>query len=470
MLVDDVLLEIFDFYRNMHYFLRHWPPLPEGNWYTLVHVCRRWRKIIFDSPRRLNLRILCTHGSPVRKHLGIWPAFPIDLQLCSQSDVRPEDVDNAIAALEHRDRVNSVRLFARGPELVKIATAMQKPFPVLTCLYLRSWCEDTSVLTAAFAGPHLQEITLHRIPFPALPKLLLSTSDLVTLNLLDIPTPGYISPERMVACLVALPRLKVFAITFRDAVSHPDPIPPPPVTRPILPALTSLEFRGAFEYLEDFVAQIDSPQLEQISIIYLDQVDDFQVTLTQVSDFIDRLIGPELTSTKHAHVHFQFDRVTFTLSHDYETYQGLERRSVATTISHGLFGWLQVSDLARMLGQFSAALSTVVHLEFVAKLAECGYLDDAYRVEWLHLLRRFPVIQTLRVSLELAAPVSLALEDITAEMVTEVLPSLVLVCLEGMPATSLEKFVAIRQFSDHPITVVDTTEEFNERVESYYCR
>ena len=468
MLVDDVLLEIFDYCRNLLYFWRDWPPCYGGLWHILVHVCRRWRQIIFDSPRRLNLQLLCTYGTPVRKNLGIWPAFPINLQLGSLTDLRPKDEENAIAALEHRDRVHTVRLFGTALQMGKMAAVMQEPFPVLTYLSMRSWCEDASVLPARFLGgsaPHLQEITLHRVPFPALPTLLLSTSDLNTLKLFDIPTPGYISPERMIACLAALPRLKVFAITFQDIALRPDRIRPSHVTRPVLPALTSFEFRGALEYLEYFVAQIDSPQLELISIIYLDQLGHFPSRLIEVSDFINRSIGPEFTPTRHARIHFQCDRVIFTLSR--ETYQGRDQRSVATTISYDEIGWLYLSDLARVLGQFSAALCTVVHLEFEAELEERGHLDDAYDIDWLHLLRHFPVMQTLLVSLDLAAPVSLALENITTEMVAEVLPSLGLICLEGKPASSLKKIVAIRRFFDHSITVVETREEFNKKIESY---
>ena len=159
---------------------------------------------------------------------------------------------------------------------------------------------------------HVQYVHFERVPFPALPTQLLSTHDLVTLKLLDIPTSGYISPEVMVACLASLPRLKVLAITYQDIDSHPDRIRPPPVTRLILPVLTDFEITGAFEYLEDLVAQIDSPQLERISIIYLDHPVDFQVT--QLSYFIDRSIGPELTPSRRAHIHFHSDRVAFTLS------------------------------------------------------------------------------------------------------------------------------------------------------------
>ena len=114
MLLDDVLLETFDFCRKMHDYRRLWPRRPMWDWLILVHVCRRWRKIIFESPHRLNLRILCTNGSPVRTNLGIWPAFPIDLELRSPISLKPEDEENAIVALERRDRVNTVDLCALG--------------------------------------------------------------------------------------------------------------------------------------------------------------------------------------------------------------------------------------------------------------------------------------------------------------------------------------------------------------------
>ena len=128
-LPDNVLLDIFDFYRKNHH-LRSlvW------RWHILVHVCQRWRQIIFASPHRLNLQILCTHGTPVRKNLGIWPAFPIVIDLYSLSNLTPYDEDNAITALEHPDRVCYVRLNANSSQLGKMAMVMQKPFPVLTCL------------------------------------------------------------------------------------------------------------------------------------------------------------------------------------------------------------------------------------------------------------------------------------------------------------------------------------------------
>jgi hypothetical protein len=62
MLPDDVILAIFDFCVDED---RRTKEQIEG-WQTLVHVCRKWRSAIFESPRRLNLRLVCTSVTPAR--------------------------------------------------------------------------------------------------------------------------------------------------------------------------------------------------------------------------------------------------------------------------------------------------------------------------------------------------------------------------------------------------------------------
>jgi hypothetical protein len=145
--------------------------------------------------------------------------------------ITPSDEDNVVAALEHPDRVCYVRLAVTDSQLGKIATVMQEPFPVLTHLHIGSDDGSAPVLPTKFMGasaPRLQTIYLHRIPLPTLPKLLMSTNDLVKLELRRIPPTGYIPPEAMVACLAALPRLDTFHIGFKSATSRPDRIPPLP--------------------------------------------------------------------------------------------------------------------------------------------------------------------------------------------------------------------------------------------------
>jgi hypothetical protein len=186
MLPDNVLLEIFVFYLVLY---RN--NSPEWKWLFLVHVCQKWRQIVFASPRRLDLQILCTNKTRVRKNLGIWPALPLVVKYgYSGRSIGPRGEGNIIAVLQHPDRVCNVDLYTNGSQLGKMAKVMKKPFPVLTHLEIYSNDGNAPVLPAKFLGgsaPRLQKIYLHRIPFPALPTLLLSTSDLVNLHLSKIP-------------------------------------------------------------------------------------------------------------------------------------------------------------------------------------------------------------------------------------------------------------------------------------------
>jgi hypothetical protein len=83
----------------------------------------------------------------------------------------------------------------------KVLVATQRRFPALTSLVLGFYGNETEpVVPASFLGgsaPRLQELWLRRAPFPGLPKLLLTATQLVDLNLESIPHSGYISPEAM---------------------------------------------------------------------------------------------------------------------------------------------------------------------------------------------------------------------------------------------------------------------------------
>jgi F-box-like len=106
-LPDDVLLEIF-YQVFMARDSLDFPLQCQWNWHELVHVCRRWRSVIFSSPRHLELRLVCTPESPVRKLLDIWP--PLPLTVCLKSYTRKDQADDLIAALERHDRVHSIHI------------------------------------------------------------------------------------------------------------------------------------------------------------------------------------------------------------------------------------------------------------------------------------------------------------------------------------------------------------------------
>jgi hypothetical protein len=222
MLSDDALLEIFDLCRTDPYF-KFGSFGDMWKWHLLVHVCRRWRQIIFESPRRLDLKILCTHETPVRNNLSIWPTLPI-VVVCTYFgiSISPEGEDNVIAALRHSDRVcSAVRLDATHSELEKMFTVMQVPFPVLKCLEIYSKDENAPILPPGFLGgsaPPLHALILCDIPSPTLSMLLLSTSNLYKLKLAGIPPTGYISPEALVTCLGRIDQTR--NISHRISIGH----------------------------------------------------------------------------------------------------------------------------------------------------------------------------------------------------------------------------------------------------------
>src|SRR6266436_3658615 len=147
-LPDDVLLDIFDFYMDM--IPSYWNKTEIEAWQLLVHVCRQWRSLIFRSPRRLNLRLYCTPGTPARDTLDVWPALPL---LIRGSITLSSGADDIVAALGQTNRVCQVILRDLADrEFEKVLAAMQVPFPELTDLRLLSDGETPPVVVDSFLG------------------------------------------------------------------------------------------------------------------------------------------------------------------------------------------------------------------------------------------------------------------------------------------------------------------------------
>ncbi|KAH9037721.1 hypothetical protein EDB84DRAFT_1130057 [Lactarius hengduanensis] len=484
-LPDNAFLEIFDFclrepittQNRMQVFQRM------KKWQILVQVCQRWRRTIFASPQRLDLHLSCSYGTPVRQNLGFWPAtlpltidYPGRIDFVYDMGLAPEDEDNVLAALRHASRVHRIDILASGPLLKCMVTVMQKPFPALIHLDL-NW--DTKVLPARGApilpdgrflggtAPRLQYLRLKCVSFPYLPTFLLSARNLVTLKLKDIYQNGYISPEAMVEGLAVLTRLKTLSISFRSGTSPPDQMggrPDPPI-RIILPALTAFHYIGRCEYLEDFLAQIDTPQLCDLRIEYFKR--QIQATPGQLSRFVDRTenLKPDQFSRAKATFFYEDIYVKF------DCPQGSHRKARLSLSISGQ-AWLdaQVPCVAHVLCQLVPLFSNVDHLDAHGDHVhsrEMGITD------WLPFFRLFAAVKTLHLSGGVAAYIASALEDAAdpEDMITDVFPVLRLIWLdeaaededEDGPMGSIEQFLSMRQLSDHPVTVVDTEDEFDRR-------
>jgi hypothetical protein len=474
-LPDNVLLDIFVLYRNNHNdpdnVQNHTYDVKSVNARALVHVCRRWRQIIFESPRRLHLKMRCTNGTPFKKCLSIWPNIPIHVAYRLPSTrIQPSAEEDISIVLQHSDRMSHLTLSVDSTEVLEeLATLIQRPFTVLTHIAITSEARHVPLLPAEFAeflrgsASSLQRFTLTFISFPAWPTLLSSARDLVTLDLDKIPPSDYISPEALVACLAALPRLKTFDIRFYSPIPCPNQIRPHHITRIVLPALNDFRLHGAGDYLEDFTARIDCPRLISFNIVYFGQLVDLQVM--QILKFFEHLLGPKTSPLTKAKVRLNSTGVTF---HTYRptNHPGWDRHLARTIISSQGTDW-QASPLTQMLRHFSPMLSTVIYFKLVAYVPPI-YLDsepDAF--DWLCFLRQLSAVRVLYVLQPLAGRIAHELKSFTGEMVAEALSSLDLIYLKDQQASSLEKFTTFRQLSGRPVTVVETVEEFDQRLECY---
>jgi len=84
----------------------------------LVQVCQRWRYVVFDSPRRLDLRLLCTDRTSVTNMQHILPALPIVISTVSLPPA--SGVTNIISALQQHNRVCTIDIIGVQNTLLKL--------------------------------------------------------------------------------------------------------------------------------------------------------------------------------------------------------------------------------------------------------------------------------------------------------------------------------------------------------------
>ena len=359
----------------------------EDTWHTLVQVCRQWRFVVFGSPRRLNLRLLCTPKRSL-KMLDIWPALPIVIDLCSKGK-RPRGMANIVAALKQHCRVHAICILRIPNSLMKKFAAMKKPFPELTYMKLYSADGNVQILPDSFLGgsaPRLHTLDLCGIPFPAVGKLLLSTRNLVTLCLGSIPHSGYISPEAMVTCLSTLTGLKSFNLGFQSprsrVVSGTRRLPP--LMHINLTALIKFTFKGNSEYLEDIVSFINAPLLDHFEITFFNQL---IIDTPLLRHFISRTEIIKAHYRAQVEFHKDLAEVKFSPPREATVHKGLFLRISCTPSD-----W-QLSSIAQVCSSFSPPLYTSEHLSILSYPEH--WKDDIESTQWMELLSPFTSVKNL---------------------------------------------------------------------------
>ncbi|KAI0245665.1 hypothetical protein BJV78DRAFT_275392 [Lactifluus subvellereus] len=449
------LLEIFDFYRLYAMQVVRGKP---WKWQCLAHVCRKWRYVLSISPRRLDLKIIFRSRAPMGSILDSWPGLPIVIRYDEGRNPRLKAVNNIIVALRHQDRVREIDLDVTNSALGSMVEVIQDPFPALERITIKS-NETTGsppVLPGTFLGgsaPRLHTIQLDGIsfPFPALRQLLLSANGLVELELTNIPSMAYFSPEDFAIGLSTLPQLRRLTLRFNSPTPRPPPnsTPPPGQARITLPSLTLLSFWGASEYLEGLVSRINVPVLSTFFVVPFNQLN-FEIP--HLCEFIGRVDA--LRSPTEVIVNPDQHDVEITL-----TQPGEPRRvpgKLFLRISCKQLDW-QLSFTAQIFSQLSPLLSHVGSLT----IGQSGSLqireeDDGDSTQWLELFQPFGGVTAIYVAEEYVQDIAQALGTVTGDMSMGVLPVLSTLTLQGYRKSAsvqeaAELFVATCQRSGHYI-------------------
>ena len=442
-LPDEVLLDIFDFYRQgvMDSWAGNW------KWCTLVHVCRRWRHIVLTSSRRLDLRLLCTAGTSVRNYLDFWPpTLPIAIRYYHSpfSPPHPEDVQNIFIALEKPDRVCSIELCVPNSLLEKVLRVMQVPFLALKSLYLRSTSllATVPIVSQSFLGgsaPGLQKLFLGGSPFSASPAFLLSYRDLVDLQLSYIPNPDEILPEVIVTSLSNLSQLKILSIgficTFTLTLRHSRNSHIPRLT---LSALSEFTFSGNDEYLEDLLARIDTPFIQRIQI-------NFHYGLSDVPQLCRLICRTEGLRSPNQATIIKYDRDVSLIFRQVGRWTEstvvrypritIKNCSISLLIRH----W-QLSSAAQFCLQLTPIFSGINRLTVESPAERPFRLQQEVvgPADWLDLFRSFSAVDELYVSRRLGSPVAFALAGATEQ--ADILPALRSLCFEDA-----EEFASVEE-------------------------
>ena len=468
-LPDVALLEIFDFYLGYEDDLNPFDDLFAEHkltaWCVLVRVCRKWRNIIFGSPLRLNLQVYCVpHRRTVKEKMVAWTALPIIVAgKCDEIRDNKMWVENVVAVFEHRDRICRLNLFnIRSWQLDKVLAEMQQPFSALTHLCLYPKLEDgeiAPVVPDSFLGgsaPQLQSLGLSSILFPGLPKLLLSATQLVHLHLWNIPHSGYISPEKMVACLSVLTSLKKLDIYFESPQSRPDRnsrrLSPP--TRTLLPVLNRLDFRGVSEYFEDLASRIEAPLLYTLNITFFHQLIFDTPQLTQfVSHFAPNFKTPDGAVLNFNDI-FVTPNVTLFSKQSF-----FELLVFGVSCDNRDQSDRQLSFMTQMCSSsFPRGLISTVENLYIKAPGLVPWQPDTEGGQWLEVLQPFTAVNTLYVFKEFTPHIAPVLQELVGERAMEVLPALQTLfltnlSLSGPVQDAIDQFVAARQLAGHPVAV-----------------
>ena len=328
-----------------------------------------------------------------------------------------KDEDNIYFGLQQHGRVRQVVLQAPSSSLHIWLKPMNKLYPRLRDLTLFSTTTEqmSLVLPETLQVPFLRRLSLHGIGFPKGLPLLSSTIALSTLSLTHIQGACYFPPRHLVTQLQNLPHLEELSIGFAIPIPLPSserellPAPIPPMT---LPALRRLTFLGVDIYLNNLVAQINTPLLERLGVtLFFDLV----FTLVNLTEFIHRTEG---FGCLVARVIFSKDGATI-----YYGQPGID--TLTLRVNCVPFDW-QIDSATQVCIALGGIVSNIEDLTLDLDVGgmSLDWQNTLDSTMWHELLLPFIGVKKLCIRSSLTLELSQALESVPGGLVSELLPEL----------------------------------------------
>jgi hypothetical protein len=401
----------------------------------------------------LDLKLLCINKRLVNA-LDIWRELPIVIYVDNHEYPQLPSITNAISSLKRNDRVCKIFIDGVPNSLLNDLATTSDPFPALIELNLMLFEEDPPILLDSFLGGPVPP-QLCSIPIPAIGKLLFSICNLVTLSLEFAEPFGCISPEAMVTILSVLTRLKSLIIIFlevksRGASRRQDH---PTLTRVVLPALTYFYYHGNKKYLEGIVSQIEAP-LDRITVLFSTQLVVSNIPLLR--DFIGRTKIPD--ASHRADISFTDSEATIRL---FQAKGDVDFEVLYLEFPFSSYTLAELSLVARACNSFLPLLPSLDQLGIYnpeRKPFFSRWWSEAKDTQWIDLLRPFFVVKDLTLAEPIVESIASALQELVGERVTEVLPALQNIFLEGFQSSGrvpkgITEFIAARELSGRPVIV-----------------
>jgi hypothetical protein len=375
---DELLVEIVDFYRQHNVHNYQW-------WFKLIHVCKRWRAVIFASFFRLGLCFVLKPkmGGHMKTIMSRhFPPLPIQIKYDKRDqNLTPKDMSRVLAALKRPDRIRGISFTGNSDNIGKLFKATKCPFPALESLELYvERCTTLSIPVTFLKGSdlHLRTLSLRHFSLSSTSRFISSIPTLTHLSLVlfaDIGLPSamlqFFSNLQGMPCLSHLDLGVTRYIT--DLVQPTKPKDNFPLSK-----LTSFRYHGHSAFLNTLMAEFVAPSLRDVDI----QLQDTTLPpIPYLPQFINDI-------AEHCHI------VRLRLDTYSAQFSSLGHSEYADHHSP------RFSLYSRHFPESMMQMSGALYSKFVPTKLSVIFLDDVYTGEdfipWRRFFLQFPSVKVLQ--------------------------------------------------------------------------